>query len=55
MKFNEKLSKGYGDMLQTPTSRVNPVTLNCDIDLETPLLSSVFCTPSRRKEHMGEV
>ena len=31
------------------------MTLNCNIGLETPSLSHVFCTPSRQKEHLGEV
>ena len=35
MKFNENHSNGSGDMVQTQISRVNPMTLNCDLDLES--------------------
>ena len=34
MKYNETSSKGLGDMEQTRNSRVNHMTLNCDLDLE---------------------
>ena len=33
MKFNENVLKSSGDMEQTENSRVNPMTLNCDLDL----------------------
>ena len=32
MKFNENQSKGSGDMEQTGNSRVNPLTLTCDLE-----------------------
>ena len=35
MKFNENRFKGSGDMERTRNSRVNPLTLTCDIDLES--------------------
>ena len=35
VKFNENRQKGSGDMEWTRNSRVNPLTLNCDIDLES--------------------
>ena len=35
VKFNEKRSKGSGDMEQTGNSMVNTLTLNCDLDLES--------------------
>ena len=46
VKFNENRSKGSGDIEQTRNSRVNPMTLNCDHDLEPGQLSHWFCTPS---------
>ena len=33
MKFNEKRLKGSGDMERIHNSRVNPMTLICDLDL----------------------
>ena len=35
MNFDESRSKGSGDMEQTQNSRVNPMNLNCDFDLES--------------------
>ena len=41
MKLNKNGSKGSGDMVRTRNSRVNvvvvvnPMTLNCDLDLES--------------------
>ena len=35
MKFNDYLSKSSGDVEQKKNSRVNPMTLNCDLDLES--------------------
>ena len=35
MKFNENRLKGSGDMEWTRNSRVNPLTLSCDLDLES--------------------
>ena len=43
LKVNENLSKGSGDMKQTQNSRVNPMTLKCDIDFEFVQLSHGFC------------
>ena len=39
-KFIENHSKDSGDMEQTPNSKGKPMTLNCDIDLESVKLSS---------------
>ena len=46
MKFNENRSEGSGDMEQTRSSRINPMTLNCDLELEYGLLSHGFCSLS---------
>ena len=35
MEYNETSSNGLGDIEQTPNSRVNHLTLNCDLDLES--------------------
>ena len=35
VKFNENLLKGLGEMEHTGNSRVNPMTLKCDLDLES--------------------
>ena len=35
MKDNENRLKGSGDMEQRHNSRVNPITLTCDLDLES--------------------
>ena len=35
MKFNENHSKGSGDMERTRNSRINPMTLKCDLDPES--------------------
>ena len=35
MKYHENLSKGSGDMELTLNSRVNPLTLTCDLDLKS--------------------
>ena len=35
MKYNETSSNGLGDREQTPNARVNHLTLNCDLDLES--------------------
>ena len=32
MKFHETLSKGSGDIDRTLNSRVNPLTLTCDLE-----------------------
>ena len=42
MKFNENCSKGSGDMEQTQNSRVNPMTLICDLDMKSAKLSHEF-------------
>ena len=34
MKFNENRSKDLVDMEQTRNSSVNPIALNCDLDIE---------------------
>ena len=41
MKFKENRSKGSGDMERTRNSRINPMTLKCDIDLESLALYAV--------------
>ena len=43
-KFNKYLSKGSGDMEWTWNSRLELVTFNCDLDLESACLSYGFCT-----------
>ena len=35
VKFNENRPKGSGDIERTQNSRVNPLTLTCDLDLES--------------------
>ena len=35
VKFNENRPKGSGDMERTRNSRVNPLTLTCDLYLES--------------------
>ena len=35
MKFHKNGLKGSGDMEWTQNSRVNPLTLTCDLDLES--------------------
>ena len=35
MKFHENQLKGLGDMERTQNSRVNNLTLTCDLDLES--------------------
>ena len=35
MKFNENRSKGSGGMEHMRNSRINPMTLNYDIDIES--------------------
>ena len=35
MKYNETSSKDLGDIEHTPNSRVNHMTLNCNLDLES--------------------
>ena len=35
MKFHENRSKSSGDMEQTRNSSVNPLTLTCDLDIES--------------------
>ena len=32
MKFNENRPKGSGDMERTRNSKVNPMTLTCDLE-----------------------
>ena len=34
-KFKENPSRGKGEMVLTRISRVNPMTLNCDLNLES--------------------
>ena len=46
VKFNENRLKGSWDMELTRNSRVNPMTLTCDPDLESTELGHVLCTPS---------
>ena len=41
MRLNENRLKGTGDMERTQNSREIPMTLNCDLDLES---SYWFCT-----------
>ena len=53
MKYHKNRSKGSGNKKRTQNSRVNPLTLTCD--LESSLLCYVLCTPSYYEEHMSEV
>ena len=53
VKFNENCLKDSGDMERTRNSRVNPLTLTCD--LESRCLGHELCTPSYLQEHMSEV
>ena len=46
MKFIENRLKGLGDMERTQNSMVAPLTLTCDLDLESRQLGHVLCTPS---------
>ena len=43
VNFNENRSKDSGDMEQTQNSRVNPMILKCDLDLESAYPSHEFC------------
>ena len=46
MKFNENRLKGSGDMERTRNSRVRkPLTLTCDLDLQSKKMGHVPCTP----------
>ena len=44
VKFNENRSKGSADMEQAQISRVNPMTLKCDLDLESVKLKHGLCS-----------
>ena len=44
--FNENPSRGKRDMERTQNSRLNPMTFNFDLDLESAWLSNGFCTLS---------
>ena len=46
MKYHENRPKGSGDMERTQNSRVNPLNLTCDLELESRQLGNVLCTPS---------
>ena len=35
VNFNENRSKGSGDMFLTRNQRVNPMTLKCELDIES--------------------
>ena len=45
-KLNENPSRDKGDMEGTQNSRLNPMTINCDLDLESAWLDNGFCTLS---------
>ena len=55
VEFNENRSKGSGDMEWTWIERVNPITLKCDLDLESEDPVYGFCTPLYGEEHLGEL
>ena len=55
MRYHENRSKGSGDMEQTRNSRVNPLTLTSDLELESKKLCYKLCTLSYLEEHMSEV
>ena len=44
MKSNENRLKGSGELEQTRNSKINSLTLTCD--LESRQLGHVLCTPS---------
>ena len=46
VKFNKNRPKGSGDMERARYSRVNPLSLTGDFDLESRWLSHVLCIPS---------
>ena len=54
-KFKENPSTGIGDTERTWNSRLRPVTLNCDLDLVSTLLSYEFCKSSQWGKHMTKV
>ena len=51
-KFHENLSKGSGDMEQ---KRKRWMTFNCDLDLESALLSYRFYTSSHLGKHLTQI
>ena len=55
MMLNENRLKGSGDMEQTRNSMVNPLTLTCDLDLESGQLGHLLCTPPYCEKHFSEV
>ena len=44
MKFNDNRLKGSGDKPRTRNLRVNPLTLSCDLDIESRKLNHMLCT-----------
>ena len=53
--FNENPSRSKRDMERTQNSRLNPMTFNFDLDLESAWLSNGFCTLSHWGEHFTKV
>ena len=51
-KFKENPSRGIGDMERTRNSRLKPMTLTCDLDLELAWLTYGFCTLIHWGEHL---
>ena len=48
VQFYENLSKASGDMERTRILRVNPMTLNCNLELDSAYLNHGLCTPLLR-------
>ena len=44
MKYNETSSNGLGDIKQTPNSRVNHMTFNCDLESVVVIGSAHYLT-----------
>ena len=51
-QFIENTSRSKGDMERTGTSRVNPMALNCDLDIESAYLIHGFCTLCQQDHHL---
>ena len=53
VRLSENRSKGSEDMEWTRNSRVNHMTLTCDLDIESSQLGYVLCTPSQWEENLS--
>ena len=54
-KFKENPSTGIKDTERTQNSRLKPMTLTCDLDLELAWLTYWFCTLTHWGEHLTKV